>query len=591
MVRRFLCTTALEETWRGDGPVLFLGEWCRLYSRREAWSTLQAEVMPYHWDDRAKLHADFEYLQGLHERLLCELTVQLNEIHGVDHDLRYWRILIGPWLGYFVQMLFDRWSSIQQANAAYDLSGTVVLDLDPQAVVPRNMSDFIPHFTGDLWNHHIYALLLRHYTKVPCSSQQSRAGGAQTNPAPRKQSLKQKIADWCAQVASVMARDEDAFLFGTYLPLLDESILYCRLGQVPQFWRHLPAVRVDVDGGWRAWKVAGENRSEFESCARALIPQQIPTAYLEGYTHLVEQAERTRWPKRPKAIWTSIANTLDDVFKVWAAQKVQAGAALVIGQHGGHFGSGRWSFAENHDHAICDRYLSWGWTEPRQPKVRAVGQLKAKRPLNVRHAAQDVALLVTCTLPRFSYWMYSAVVARQWLDYFDDQCSFVEHLPRRIRSVLTVRLYPGDFGWEQAARWRDRFADLRLDSGNASIDAQMRRSRLYIATYNATTYLESFNMNMPTVIFWNPRHWELRDSAIEYFEDLGRVGIFHESPESAARHVAAVWDDVDAWWFSERVQEVLARFKRRYCDLPVDLLPRIENVLQELTHAQARVGS
>jgi hypothetical protein len=33
-----LVTTALEETWPDDNqPVLFLGEWCRLYSKKPLW--------------------------------------------------------------------------------------------------------------------------------------------------------------------------------------------------------------------------------------------------------------------------------------------------------------------------------------------------------------------------------------------------------------------------------------------------------------------------------------------------------------------------------------------------------------------------
>ena len=43
-MKRFLITTALEETWRDDEPVLFLGEWCRLYSRKDRWSKIDAEI-------------------------------------------------------------------------------------------------------------------------------------------------------------------------------------------------------------------------------------------------------------------------------------------------------------------------------------------------------------------------------------------------------------------------------------------------------------------------------------------------------------------------------------------------------------------
>ena len=62
MISRFLVTTALEKTWPDDPktPVLFLGEWCRLFTRKERWSKMNATVLPYHWDDRHKLFNDYQ---------------------------------------------------------------------------------------------------------------------------------------------------------------------------------------------------------------------------------------------------------------------------------------------------------------------------------------------------------------------------------------------------------------------------------------------------------------------------------------------------------------------------------------------------
>lgn len=151
-----------------------------------------------------------------------------------------------------------------------------------------------------------------------------------------------------------------------------------------------------------------------------------------------------------------------------------------------------------------------------------------------------------------------------------------------------MRLYPFDSGWGQIARWRDRFPDLRLDEGESNINGLIRRSRLYISTYNATTFLESFTMDMPSVIYWNPEHWELRESAIPCFEDLKLVGVFHETPESAAYHVAAICGDVAAWRGSPGVREVLNRFKARYYHLPDDLLDRVKHTLREVMAASGQ---
>jgi putative transferase (TIGR04331 family) len=594
MASRFLCTTALEQTWRDDRPLLFLGEWCRRFARREQWSKLDAEVLPYHWDDRTKLYNDYRYLQGFYERLLPEIAARLNEQHEVDHGLRYWRILVGPWLGYFVQILFDRWASIHQSVRDYDLSGTVVLVGHEADLVPNDAAEFQRFLVADSWNHHIYAAVLQRNTDVsvcvePGEFLQDIRG--RDTPRPWSRRVRETLISKASRVAGVFVGDQDALLHFTGLSVGEEMGLGLRLGQMPQLWRPEPAPQSPLDGRSRDWVPQGESRSSFEAFARTMIPAQMPKAYLEGYGLLREQAARQPWPEYPKLIWTSHSQYSDEIFKAWAADKAERGAPLVIGQHGGHMGVGRWSFIEEHDVAISDRYLSWGWSDTEQPKVTPVCHLKPSPPLRIQHSSQKRALMVAVAYPRFSYCMFSGVIARQWLDYFENQCAFVEQLPGRIRDCLTIRLYPDDFGWDQAARWRDRFSSVRLDEGQSQMKDLIRGSRLYISTYNATTYLQSIAMEVPTVIFWDPKSSELRDAAQTYFDELRRVGIFHHSAESAAAHVAGIWDDVDGWWCSTAVREVLARFADRYCRTVPNVAACVEPVLRKTIAAATAMAA
>ena len=85
-----------------------------------------------------------------------------------------------------------------------------------------------------------------------------------------------------------------------------------------------------------------------------------------------------------------------------------------------------------------------------------------------------------------------------------------------------------------------------------------------LATCNATTYLETFRLNIPTVLFWDPYYWENRESALPIFNELKRVKVFHETPESTANHINEIWDDVRSWWESEDVVGVINKFNKAY---------------------------
>ncbi len=542
-------------------------------------------MSPYHWDDRDKLQADYHYLIEFQERLLNSLAGQLNSIHVVDHSLHYWRILIGPWLGYFTQILFDRWSCIQSAVSHSDIADTIVLRCNADRFVPLDMSHFNRIYTDDPWNHWIYSKILRESSDIICLEEQwpptAKKGPSADPPAalPLRRRFRRMAGTLYTRSAVPMVRDRDAFFLSTYLDLSQLMTLQLRLRQVPQLWTSPGMANQNVSFSGRNWAVEGESRSSFESFARRLIPQQLPVAYLEGYRDLVDQTKKLRWPKKPKVIFTSNATNSDDLFKAWAAEKIEQGSPLVIGQHGGHYGTGRWSFNEDHELTICDRFLSWGWDDERIPKVIPVGQLKPRSAVKTS-ASKNGILLVTCTLPRYSYWMYSVFVAGQYLDYFADQITFAQSLPAHLRSELTVRLFPVDWGLDQRERWADRFPEIVLDSAEKPLTDAITATRICVCTYNATTFLESFSMDIPTVMHWNPNHWELRDAAQPYFDDLKRVGVFHESAGSAARHVASIWADVDAWWGDPEVKRVVGRFIGRYCAISGNPVGRIERALR-----------
>ena len=76
-----------------------------------------------------------------------------------------------------------------------------------------------------------------------------------------------------------------------------------------------------------------------------------------------------------------------------------------------------------------------------------------------------------------------------------------------------------------------------FDEGNVSYYLMIKKCRLFISTYMATTYNESLAANIPSVIYWNSDHWTWADSAETDFIALKSVGIFHDTPKSAAQHV------------------------------------------------------
>ena len=89
-------------------------------------------------------------------------------------------------------------------------------------------------------------------------------------------------------------------------------------------------------------------------------------------------------------------------------------------------------------------------------------------------------------------------------------------------------------------------------------------------------------MNIPTVIFWDPFYWELRDTAISDYNMLKDVGILHFDPVSAAEFVNKVYPDINKWWQSKRVQLVRENFCKKYSKNTNNLSLKIAKLISDL---------
>jgi len=588
VAEKLLVTTADERTWPKElgEQVLFLGAWCQKYDRRAVWSKLHADVIPYHWNNRGKLKNDYKYLDEVYERFLRILADTLNQFHGTNFSLNYWRILVGPWLGYFIQILFDRWYMLKKSVDEYGITKCNILATRDACFVPNDMKDFIVKITKDDWNEHIYAEILSCFYNDKVALNIIDLSFVNKEKKERidegiKLNFRNKIIQYLSRMISSMLGGERYFIINSYMSYWSEFYLNIFLGQVPRVRSRIALPRYKVRKEVRGeLNVSGDGGCfSFEGVVRKMLFDHIPMAYLEGYKELVSEGYQYQWPKKPRLIFTSNAYLSDDMFKAWAAEQVDSGVPLLIGQHGGHYRMTPFAFEEEHQIKISNRWLSWG---VKGRGITPIGNIKSFGRQSVKYNKNGGALLVEMATSRYSGYLFASPLSSQWVDYFEDQVRFVSALPKVLRDQLSVRLYMQDYDWCQSLRWKDRFSDVVIDSGRSNIYKAMRKTRLYVATYNATTYLESLTWNIPTIMFWNPEHWELNEEAVPYFNLLESVGIFHRSPEGAAQMMCKVWDDIDGWWKSEKVQNARIAFCNQYARSNDDYMKDLVGIVREM---------
>ena len=299
MVKKFLVTTSLKETWPSNNEkIIFLGEWCKLYSEKNYWENLDSEVLNYHWNNRDKYERDYQYLLNFYEKTLEIISVKLNEIHNVNYNSRYWRILIGPWLALLIQAVFDRWEMIQVAiDSEYYLKTNIVddSDLNWTAYDYKHFQKLVMEDDG--WNNFIFTRIIElHKDKIEIK-RRSKNNSRPIQTKVKVNTLKRAILNFYQLIVSFLNSNSSSLIISSYLRKIDEIILSLKLFQLPLFSNIHKIRNYSPDIGQRKWVLDISKSSDFEKFILNIIPNQLPSAYLEGYKSLKEKIVNLNWLK------------------------------------------------------------------------------------------------------------------------------------------------------------------------------------------------------------------------------------------------------------------------------------------------------
>jgi putative transferase (TIGR04331 family) len=575
---RYLITTADERTWKFERPVLFLGEWCRLYDRRHLWQQMDAIVASPYGLGKVQKDADHAEALTLEEKLFPEFCLLLNQQHGMSQNSRFWRILLGHWFRRAIKVLLNRVRTMQQCLENYYVSGVTFYPECSYVLAPSDSYSAIWAFNDDRWNQALNTAILRlldpdhiQIDILPRDGHIEQIGQFRLSLAASPYSPTQKIKAWClkrfASASSKLCRDHDAFIINSYLPKMTQLKLQAACGQWPQIWKspglvidELPdlAIRSSLTKSFRS-----KYAEPLESISRQLLFSLLPICYLEGLASLREAVSQLPWPQHPQFIFTSNSFDTDETFKLWTAQMVSDGVNYYVGQHGNNYGTYRY-MDPSVEELTADKFITWGW-EKHSDTCEYVPAfiLKKSRHKKKTYNPEGGILLIEQPIDhRINTWDSS----KEFEKYFEDQQTFVAKINNEPRQKLTIRLHAQarNLNWNEEARWTAWAPALNVESGHVPIDSLIADSRLIVHSYDSTGLLETLSANIPTLAFWQNDCDHLCDSAIPFYQPLINAGIIHFSPTTIANMVNNVWDHVDSWWHQDDVQQARELFCRQY---------------------------
>ena len=548
---------------------IFLGTWCLKNFKNFLTAKKDYPIVPYQWDDRDNYSKDYTYLSEFYDKTLSDFSENLNEVHNTDKSKEYWRIIIGPWLRFCIDALYDRFECVRTASENSQITTCTLGIYDLNEWHPRDFHDFWNDFVSDEWNEVVLSECVK-FQDLPYDVDRNFNIKPLINPngeRSKSNQLKSFIKSLVLPLFSTIGRiNTDVVFVSPYVKFSKVLKLALKLRQVPYVQNTQFTVKdLVINRGKRNLFRKSKVEDGFEKFARKLLPSLIPKSYLENFS-LIRTCVLKRLPNKPKRVFTANAYQADDGFKIWIAEKKQLGCKLIIGQHGGHFGVGKFNQTVDHQLLIASSFISWGWRCDGQPHIVKLPSIQLSGAPELSHKKDGFILHIHSSLPRYFYCHYSIPVAGQFLSYLENQLEFAKSLDNCSREYYKIRLDPssGSCGWNIEAQYASLGYSEKIDHSKEGLWTQIKKSRLCVCSHNATVFLETLSRNFPTIVFWDERFNEISTDSKPLIELLSDAEMLFYCPKQAAKKVNSISEDIDAWWSSEKVQSARIKFCDRY---------------------------
>lgn len=557
-------------------------------------------------------------VRDLYSDLLPSLATSLNVLHEETLSEKQWEVIIGYWLRHFLDALMVRWVLVSKA-LQLDLSHVYMFDTSDPNLCPQpsTRDDFAnlcnSSFADSLkWNQFIISMIASKILNT--KGKNSAPTVVLIKPENFKQRRNVNKQKFLFRFKNVMKRitkfslelvcsifPSKILIYSPNLTVFEMLVLSVKLRKFPYFYflRESSAL-TQINYGASSLlthvfkKTVVHNQEKdnlklrdnfsglikrkdaFSTLIMEILPYSIPRCYIEEWSSLNEALDKMKLPKNINQIYVGSGIITDELLRLYVAKMSVKDCEFIISQHGGVYGFSliqeKTEFIEQR---ISDKWISWGWTSNKIKSVVPGPALKGALKLKLN--SERKSLFLALPPVRFSPGR---------LNYSDPyeivqtHIDFIQSLEMDISQNVIIRPAPNHRNF----RYIKDFERYFKVSKSGSFKDDLSKSKLFLCTHNATTMLEALYSNFPTIILlpkykYYTQHY-VRDEALPIIQEMKNVGIYFDNPEAAREKIHSIWSDVDGWWQSKEIQEVVNKFCQVYCAKSSDYLTSLAVALK-----------
>ena len=565
-----LVTTPIIGTDEPNKNYFLLGEWCKDLNAPYLEQNHNINTMKHHWTSSSKLFDDAIYLEKLYEKLLKIFVKKLNIYHKVNFSLPQWRIILGPWLSVYLSSMFDKWETLRVffKKSQIDLS-TYDFEYSNDILINYGTIDYITKVTdNDLWHHKNFMriidfqfknkLLIKKIKQIKNFKEKEKK--KEINLIEIFKLILHKFIGFIDKPISFLALKFNTVIFeSSYFSKFNLIKLFFRLSIIPAFYQN-----IFDEKKFKENKTINKNDREdffsntidlvddFEKYLFHALKEDFPISYFERFKEIDSKNSLINIIKK-KMIITMTSHIGNERFKIWLSRMIVKGSKIYVAEHGGFLKFKINGFFE-HELKICEKFLIWQKSEHKKEiQISPVQLLKVKK---LKRNKPQTLLIVNCETVKYPTKIQSWPYAEQYKDDFYDVCNFVKKLKPEVYKNVIYR--SNNFGYNTCLQFKKNFKDLKThDSNKSKIYEDFKNSKIIVCNYPDTPLTEALVANIPTIVIFSKKLYQVSDQALVILNKLKENNIFFEDSLEASKHINDIWENPDKWWNSSSTQKTL----------------------------------
>jgi hypothetical protein len=557
-MREIICTNLIKKRKKSN---IYLGYWALKDS--EILSYKNKNVIDFIWNNKNLFLRDSIIIKRIVLKLYHKLYISLNKTHNTKYSKKFWKILIFPWIYYYVSALYFRWQCIIKIKK----KNNIFIFVKNLKFEKYNYENNIDILIDDNWNQKIFQEIVlyqkKNYTFQKVS--QNYKNKEKKNILILLFSLiPNSLIAQIDYLISLLKKREVLFIHTSYT--FKTSILFFLKKTYFNHFHKFFFTKINtllIQSGKSqinliskfnfVFKKIYQPKIQFEKFLLQRIIEDIPNSLLEDFNNYLNRFIKLRDAKK---IITSYSLFEQSSNKFYIANQVNKGSIFYLLEHGGSLASKEEML--NLDISVVDKKITWfkplikkHFQIPTHPyyylNIKNENSIKKNKKIIVIGPG-DYKYIWNCSFNLKSPGLF---------DLIENLKNFYNIINVDIKKNVFIKPHPA-FSADNSYNLNQFYKKIFNENiiKESSLINCIKSARIVVCTYPETTFALSMYSCVPTVVIYNKDHYIFHNKTNKLIKKLIKNKIIFNDSKQAAKHINKIWDNPEAWYNSLEVKKV-----------------------------------